>query len=444
MLLGIEHIVRDAVALEKAGYVFGLVDGNGTDQDRLALFMGRKDLAQQRRVLAVLGLEHRIGLVKTDHRPVGRDADHIEAVDGPEFIFLGQGRACHAGQLLIHAEIVLEGDGRQSLVLISDFDAFLGFDGLVQAIAVAAAEHQAAREVIDDDDLAVFQDIVLVAVHDAIGPQGIIDMVVDFVVFLVGEVFNRKIAFRLLDTARRQDSRLGLLVNDIVDLTADFLKILFVVGFLDDPDFESFDQAIGPLIEVRRLIPHAGNDQRGARFIDQDAVNLVDDGKIELALHALLAVGDHIVAQVVKAEFVIGAIGDVCLIGGPALFIVEAMHDQAHRQAEIAVNLAHPFAVALSQVVVDGDHVDAFAGQGIEVDRQSRNQRFAFTGFHFGDPALVEDNAADDLDRVMFHFQDAPRCLADRGEGFRQDVVQRFASGQPGLEADRLALEVFF
>ena len=39
------------------------------------------------------------------------------------------------------------------LDLVGDGDALLGLDGLMQALVVAAAEHQAAGELVHDDDL---------------------------------------------------------------------------------------------------------------------------------------------------------------------------------------------------------------------------------------------------------------------------------------------------
>ena len=80
-------------------------------------------------------------------------------------------------------------------------------------------------------------------------------------------------------------------------------------------------------------------------------------------------------------------------IGGPALLVGHAVDDQAHRQAQKAVDLAHPLAVALGQVVVDGDDVHALAGQGVEVGGQGGHQGFAFTGLHFGDAPLMEHDA---------------------------------------------------
>ena len=54
--------------------------------------------------------EHQVGLVLAHHRAVGRDHDHFQAVDALEFVGFGVGRAGHAGQLVVHAEQVLEGD----------------------------------------------------------------------------------------------------------------------------------------------------------------------------------------------------------------------------------------------------------------------------------------------------------------------------------------------
>ena len=85
------------------------------------------------------------------------------------------------------------------------------------------------------------------------------------------------------------------------------------------------------------------------------------------ALHHVVLVGHHVVAQVVEAELVVGAVGDVGVVGAAAAVAVDALHDQADTQAQPAVEFAHPLAVALGQIIVDGDDVDAFAGQGVQV-----------------------------------------------------------------------------
>ena len=121
------------------------------------------DLVDDRVELLALGAVDEVRVLDAAQRPVRRDDDDVELVDLVELLGLGVGRAGHAGELLVHAEVVLEGDGRERLVLALDLDLLLGLDRLVQAVAPAAARHQAAGELVDDDDLAVLDHVVDVA-----------------------------------------------------------------------------------------------------------------------------------------------------------------------------------------------------------------------------------------------------------------------------------------
>ena len=156
VLLGVQHVVRDALLAQQRGDDLGLLDGDGADQHRLAALVAVLDLVAAPRGTCRARSCRRgracpcaiIGLL------VGIDRD-VELVDLVELRRLGVGGAGHAGQLLVHAEVVLEADRRQRLVLFLDLDAFLGLDRLVQAVGPAAARHLAAGELVDDDDLAV-------------------------------------------------------------------------------------------------------------------------------------------------------------------------------------------------------------------------------------------------------------------------------------------------
>ena len=110
------------------------------------------------------------------------------------------------------------------------------------------------------------------------------------------------------------------------------------------------------------------------------------------------------------------------------------MDDAADGEAEEAVDLAHPFAVALGQVVVHRDDMDALARERVEIDRQGRDQRLAFAGLHLGDHAAMEDDAAHQLHVEMALAERALGRLAHRGEGLDQEVVERLAVGQPLAE----------
>ena len=71
------------------------------------------------------------------------------------------------------------------------------------------------------------------------------------------------------------------------------------------------DDAVDAVVLVDRLLGRAGDDERRPRLVDQDRVDLVDDREVVAALHHRREVELHVVAQVVEAELVVGAVGDV-------------------------------------------------------------------------------------------------------------------------------------
>ena len=83
------------------------------------------------------------------------------------------------------------------------------------------------------------------------------------------------------------------------------------------------------------------------------------------ALDHFFFIDGHVVAEVVEAELVVGAVGDVGSVGGSSLGGGQVMDDQADGEAQEAVDLAHPLRVTLGKVVVYGDNMNAFSGEGI-------------------------------------------------------------------------------
>ena len=310
----------------------------------------------------------------------------------------------------------------------------------MQTLVVAAADHQASGELVHDDDLTVLDHIVDIPLHHAVGLDGLIDVVGKGHVLGGGKVLDLEVGFGLLDAAGGQGAGLVLFVHDVI-----------AVGLLIGGDFvfqlhhhalaQGAHEAVHLGVQAGRVLAAAGDDQRGAGFIDQDGVHLIDDGKGMAALHHVGLVGHHVVAQIVKTELVVGAVGDVGGVGGAAGVAVHALYDQADGQPQPAVEFAHPLAVALGQIVVDSDHVHAFAGQGIQVGGQGGHQRFAFTGLHLGNVAAVQGNAADDLHGKVLHAQHTPCSFAADGECVGQDVIGGLAVGQLLLERRGLRLQ---
>ena len=66
------------------------------------------------------------------------------------------------------------------------------------------------------------------------------------------------------------------------------------------------------------VLGRSRDDERRARLVDQDGVDLVDDRVVQLALHVVLEPQLHVVAQVVEAELVVRAVGDVGAVDSPS------------------------------------------------------------------------------------------------------------------------------
>ena len=180
-------------------------------------------------------------------------------------------------------------------------------------------------------------------------------------------------------------------------------------------------------IFFRAVFRRAGNNQRGSGFINQNGVNLIDDGIIERALNQLIEAELHIIAQVVKTKLVVGGINNIAVVGDFTLHIIFFMNNIVNGQPEETIYLPHPFGIAFGQIVVDRNDMDAFAFQSVQIGGQRSNQGFAFTGFHLGNHPLMQDNTANQLDIIMSLTQSPFGSLADDGKSLRQQIVKRFA-----------------
>ena len=124
---------------------------------------------------------------------VGRDDDDVELVDLGELSASVSAVPVMPDELLVLAEVVLEGDGGERLVLALDLDLLLGLDRLVQPVAPAPSRHQAARELVDDHDAAVLDHVVDVEAEERVRAQRLVDVV------------EQRHVRRVVEAARLQD-----------------------------------------------------------------------------------------------------------------------------------------------------------------------------------------------------------------------------------------------
>ena len=169
--------MADAALLQELGELLRLLDGDRAHQHRLSLAVAGDDVVHHRVELLPLRLVDDVRLVEAGEPAIGGGDGDVELVDLGELVGLGLRGARHARELGVHAEVVLEGDGGQGLVLALDAHPFLGLHRLMEAVGPAPARHEAPGELVDDDDLPVLDHVVDVAAVEGVRAQGLLDVV---------------------------------------------------------------------------------------------------------------------------------------------------------------------------------------------------------------------------------------------------------------------------
>ena len=117
MVLRVEDVVLDADLLERGAQLLRLFDGDRAHEHGLPALIAFADLIGDRVELLALGLVDDVGAVLTHHRAARRNDHDAEIVDLAEFLGFRLGRARHARELVVHAEVILERDACERLVL---------------------------------------------------------------------------------------------------------------------------------------------------------------------------------------------------------------------------------------------------------------------------------------------------------------------------------------
>ena len=195
VLLGVQHVVFDTPQLEHAAQQLRDLDRSCADQHGASLAHEPDDLLDHGVVLFAFGLVDEILAVVADHRTVRRDDDDVEFVDAPELRGFRLGRTGHAGQLVVHAEVVLQGDRGEGLRRRLDLHVLLGLDGLMQTVRIAASVENTSRLLVHDLHLVVHDHILHVLLEHGVGLQQLVHrvyalrldrVVVDHLVALAG------------------------------------------------------------------------------------------------------------------------------------------------------------------------------------------------------------------------------------------------------------------
>ena len=440
VVLRVEHVVGNAALFEHRAQNLGFFNGNGADEDGLTFGVRLGNILDYGVKFSFLGFVNNVRLVVTDDGLVGGNFDYVETVNLTELVGFGHSRTGHTGELFIHTEVVLEGDGGKGFALPCDGDALFRLDCLMKSLVVAASDHKTSGELVNYDYLSVLDDVVNVALHYAVGFNRLVDMVEKGHIFRVVEVLDVEVFLRLFNAPGSDGGGVRLFVDDVVG--GYVVNLLLFVALLDADGGEGAGEAVRLLVKVGGFVAATGNDKRSSRLVYENGVHLIDDCEGKAPLDAVFFIGDHVVAKIVEAELVVGAVGDVAGVGGSSVVVFNAVDNETDGKSHIGENLAHPLGVALREVVVDGDDMNALAGETVEICGKGLNKGFALAGFHLGDAPLVKNDAADYLDRIGAHFKHPVAGFAAGGESLGKNIVKGLALGETLAEERRLSFEL--
>ena len=402
--------------LQRRGDALGLDDTGHADQHRLPAAVGVLDLLDDGR--QSVSLRRMVDpFIDAARGPMRGNRQHGQSIDFAIFFRILDSGAGHAGQRIIFAKERLEGDGCQRARLLADRAILLGLQRLVQAVIVATTFHQAAGQLIDNDDAAVLDDIVPVANQNRARNRCLDDVVQQ--------------ADGLRDMQRQVTLQQACLLEPVID------PVVTVFGQRDAAPSVELEIACGQPRDLRvdgpveaGMIAERPEQCEGhRRLVDQHRVRLVDQRETAAALHGLCDGVFHVVAEVVKTELAGHAIGDVAGIGVPPAVVVHLRGDQSDAETERFVDRSHPGCVARAQIVVRRRDVHAAPGHGPQRAGQRRGQGLALAGRQLGDVAVVHGEAGYELCRHVQFAERAPAGFAHQRKGGHDDGVEGGAIG---------------
>ena len=178
--LRVQYIMFNLAERQHSAQQFGDFYRGCTHQDGAACLCQTYDFIDDCSILLALRLVDTVIQVLTGNRAVCRDDDNVQLIDTPELACLCLGRTRHTSEFVVHTEVVLQGDGSEGLRRSFHLHAFLGFDGLVQSVGVAAAVHDTSGLLIDNHYLIIHHHVFIIFFKQCVGFEELVHGVYAF------------------------------------------------------------------------------------------------------------------------------------------------------------------------------------------------------------------------------------------------------------------------
>ena len=327
-----------------------LVDADRSDENGLPLLMNFGDISHDCVILLTTSAIDQVNIILTHHRIVRRDKRDLQSVDLLKFSRFSICSTGHSTELLVHAEIVLEGNGCQRLILASDRNSLFCFNSLMKPVRPSTPRHKSSGKLVDDNNLSTLNNVVHITLKRGVGSQRLLHVVHELDVTWIEEILNVKKLLYSLNADVRERWLLRLQINFEI-----FVALQTWNDLVDDEVF------------IGRLLGRAGNDERRTSFIDQDRVNFVYDCEVVSALNHLPGGELHIISEIIEAELIVLSVRNVGLICSSSHLLAHALIDAAYGETQEGMNASHPLRVTLGEIVVHRYNVNTLASKGIKI-----------------------------------------------------------------------------
>ena len=137
----------------------------------------------------------------------------------------------------------------------------------MQTLVVTSAVHKAAREFINDYNIAVFHNVVNVAFHNAVGAYCLIYMVGNGDILGIVKVFNAEILLGFFNARGGKSCGVRLFVHNVIAVIVSLFVARLIVHFLNLYHFKGQGKAVRLGIQVGRFIALTRYYKRSSRLV---------------------------------------------------------------------------------------------------------------------------------------------------------------------------------
>ena len=346
IVLGVQYLMAHAFFCKLTREVLRLLNARRTHQNRLSLFMAFLNVFNNGFELGYLVTVHLIRVVNTLHILIRGNSNNTQLVGAHKFRSLSLRSTSHAGKLIVHAEIVLQGYGCHRLVFRLNFDAFFSLNSLMDTIVIAASRKNTTSVLIHDQDFTVDHHIVFIIGKQLFRFDGVIQETYKRSIPGFVQVLNTQMVFNFIDARFENTDGAFFLVYLVI-------FIFFKNVFCDAREFT--------VPTVRFTCSWSRDNKRGTRLVNQDRIDLINNGKVMPALYLLVNGPCHIVTQIIEAKLVIRTVGNIGFILFTALVRVHRRENHARFHTKEPVDTTHQIRLVFGKVIIHRHHVHAFA-----------------------------------------------------------------------------------